>query len=73
MSGEGRNRRGHALQLCIHLPDVHREEKTIECDAHVVWVNDQGKPSDLSVSIAMNYVFDATQIKSLTAQSGMSD
>jgi len=62
---------GYVLLLCIHLPDdASKEDEIIECEAHVVWVDDQGESSDPSVSIAMNYVFDATQIKSLTSYSG---
>jgi len=60
---------GQELHLCIHLPDVRGEEQTIECEAHVVWVNDHGEPLESSISIAMNYMFDTAQIKSLIAHS----
>jgi len=60
---------GQELHLRIHLPGVRGEGQTIECAAHVVWVNDQGEPLESSVSIAMNYMFDAAQIKSLIVHS----
>jgi len=62
---------GQALQLCIHLPEAHGEGQTIECAAQVVWINDQGEPLESSISIAMNYMFDAAQITSLIVHSGI--
>jgi len=61
---------GQTLQLLIHLPGARGEKQTIECEAQVVWVNDQGKSLESSISIAMNYMFDTAQIKSLIAPSG---
>ncbi|GMQ99982.1 MAG: hypothetical protein BMS9Abin18_0812 [Zetaproteobacteria bacterium] len=62
---------GQALHLCIHLPGDRGEEQTIECAAHVVWINGQKEPLESSISIAMNYMFDAAQIKSLVIHSGI--
>ncbi|MDQ6957624.1 MAG: PilZ domain-containing protein [Mariprofundaceae bacterium] len=64
---------GQSLQLCIHLPGTHGEGQTIECAAHVVWINDQGEPLESSISITMNYMFDPAQIKSLAIHSGHSE
>jgi len=62
---------GQALQLGIHLPGRDGEEEKIECWASVIWVNDQAESPESSISIAMNYVFDADQVKSLIPQSGL--
>jgi len=63
---------GQSLRLCIHLPGTSGERQTIECTAHVVWINDQEEPLESSISIAMNYMFDAAQVKSLVIHSGHS-
>jgi Tfp pilus assembly protein PilZ len=62
---------GQTLHLCIHLPGDREEEQTIECAAQVVWINDQEDALESSISIAMNYMFDAAQIKSLVTHSGI--
>ncbi len=63
---------GQALQLRIHLPGTREEEQTIECTAQVVWINDQEEALEPSISIAMNYMFDTAQLKSLLIHSGYS-
>jgi len=66
---------GQAVRLCIRLPGNGESERKIECPASVVWV-DEGdslalaESADASVSIAMQYVFDAPQIESLISHSG---
>jgi len=66
---------GQAVRLCICLPGNGESERKIECPASVVWL-DEGdplalaEPADASISIAMQYVFDAPQIESLFAHSG---
>jgi len=59
---------GQALRLDILLPGCGGEKKKIECWACVIWVNDQAEPS---VSVAMDYILSAAQIKLLTPSSEM--
>jgi len=59
---------GQALRLDIHVPGCGGEVEKIECWANVIWVNDQTDPS---VSVAMNYMLSAAQIKLLAAASEM--